>query len=57
MTESEPKAVFTTIRLPLETRDRLRAKAEANHRTMSQEIRRLIDEALADEPNGNEVAA
>lgn len=37
---------FVTTQLPVTTRDALKARAEANHRTISQEIRRLIDESL-----------
>jgi predicted DNA-binding protein len=43
-----PALVVTTIRLPQDKMDRLRAVAEGEHRTLSQEIRRLIDLRLAE---------
>ncbi len=57
MNETEGGKTFVTTQLPVATRDRLKARAEANHRTMSQEIRKLIDESLERQPNGDEVAA
>jgi hypothetical protein len=43
--------VTITVRLPLGDRDELHERARASHRTMSQEVRRLIAESLAtDEP-------
>jgi predicted DNA-binding protein len=32
-----------SVRLPVDLRDRLRAIAEAEHRTISQELRRIIE--------------
>jgi plasmid stability protein len=42
--------VTITVRLPLDDRDELHKRAAASHRTMSQEVRRLIAESLATVP-------
>lgn len=39
-----------TVRMPQETLDALKEIAEKEHRTVSHEIRRLIDERIADYP-------
>jgi plasmid stability protein len=39
--------VTITVRLRLDDRDALHKRAAASHRTMSQEVRRLIAESLA----------
>jgi plasmid stability protein len=49
MTDAEH--VTITVRLPLPDRDELHKRAAASHRTMSQEVRRLIAESLATVPD------
>jgi predicted DNA-binding ribbon-helix-helix protein len=39
--------IVTTVRLRRDAHDRLRQVAADEHRTMSQEIRRLVDEHIA----------
>ena len=42
--------VVTSVRLPREQHDALRLRAEAEHRTLSGELRRVIALSLADQP-------
>jgi plasmid stability protein len=56
MNEDEAQEMLT-VQVPASMKDRLRARAKANHRTVSQEIRKLIDESFERDPNGSEVAA
>jgi plasmid stability protein len=57
MNEDEAQEMLT-VQVPASMKERLRARAKANHRTVSQEIRKLIDESFAEDPNGdNKVAA
>lgn len=48
-TASGDDQVVTTVRLSREQHEALRERAEREHRTFSQELRRLIELSLADE--------
>ena len=49
--------VTITVRLPHADRDKLHKRAAASHRTLSQEVRRLIAESLATAEPEREAAA
>lgn len=43
MDDTQRKDVLIAVRLPTETRDRFKAYAAQQHRSVSQELRRLIE--------------
>lgn len=49
MEGTEEEQVVTTVRLPRAQHDALREQAQREHRTFSQELRRMIELYLIDE--------
>lgn len=41
--QDKPREVVASLRLPVEARDRLRAQARREHRTLSAELRRIVE--------------
>lgn len=54
---SQPELVSLSVRVPRETAERLKRVAEASYRPMAAELRRLIEEHVADADPGKEMAA